>query len=87
MARPRPLAKTVHEETLADSPGVLARINEECLELDCVTPDELTVLRRWAGRVNGPTDPQPYLVESRPGRFRLYVGDAAIRMRTERGIQ
>ena len=51
------------------------------------SPQELTVLRRWIGRVNGPTFPQPYLVEGPLGRFGLYVGDAAERVRTARGIQ
>jgi hypothetical protein len=67
--------------------GVTARIDEECLEIDPATPDQLTVLRRWVGRVNGATYPQPYLVEGPPGRFRLYVGEAAERVRTARGIQ
>ena len=58
----------------------------DCLELDAATPRETTVLRSWLGRVNGPTYPQPYLVEGPPGHFRLYVGDAAERVRTARGI-
>ena len=66
--------------------GGTVRIEEECLELDVVTVREIALLRRWLGRVNGPTYPQPYLVEDRPGRFRLYVGDAAERVRTRHGM-
>ena len=62
------------------------RVEEECLELDVASPREIQVLRRWLGRVNGPAYPQPYLVEGPPGRFRLYVGDAAERVRTRHGI-
>ncbi len=62
------------------------RVEEECLELDVASPREIRVLRRWLGRVNGPAYPQPYLVEGPPGRFRLYVGDAAERVRTRHGI-
>jgi hypothetical protein len=36
--------------------------------------------------VNGPSYPQPYLVEGPPGVFRLYVGSAAERIRTRHGI-
>jgi hypothetical protein len=80
------MAKTV--QPAADAVrDAKVRIGEECLELDPATQDELTVLRRWVGRVNGPTYPQPYLVEGPPGRFRLYVGEAAERVRTARGIQ
>ena len=63
------------------------KIGEECLELNVATLREATLLRSWLGRVNGPSYPQPYLVEGPPGRFRLYVGDAAERVRTARGIQ
>jgi hypothetical protein len=66
---------------------VQARIDDEYLELDLASPDEVEVMRRWIGRVNGSTYPQPYLVESPPGRFRLYIGEAAERVRTARGIQ
>jgi hypothetical protein len=38
------------------------------------------------GRVNGPAYPQPYVVEDPPGHVSLYVGDAAERVRTRRGI-
>ena len=62
------------------------RIGEECLELDAMTAREIGLLRRLMGRVNGPAYPQPYLVEGPPGRFRLYVGDSAERVRTEHGI-
>jgi hypothetical protein len=62
------------------------RIEEECLELDLATPREIGLLRGFIGRVNGPTHPQPYLVEGPPGHFRLYVGEAAERVRTRHGI-
>ena len=63
------------------------RIGEECLEVNATTSREASVLRSWVGRVNGPSYSQPFLVEGPPGRFRLYVGDAAERVRTARGIQ
>lgn len=66
--------------------GGRVRIDDECLELDVATPREIGLLRGWMGRVNGPAYPQPYLVEGPPGRFRLYVGDAAERVRTRHGI-
>ena len=62
------------------------RVEEECLELDLTSPREIEVLRRWLGRVNGSAHSQPYLVEGPPGRFRLYVGEAAERVRTRHGI-
>ena len=62
------------------------RIEEECLELDVGGPRELDLLRRWVRRVNEPAYPQPYLVEGPPGRFRLYVGAAAERVRTRCGM-
>ncbi len=63
------------------------QIDEDCLELLPETADQVTVLRRWVGRVNGPNYSQPFLLEGPPGRFRLYVGEAAERIRTARGIQ
>jgi hypothetical protein len=63
------------------------RIEAECLELSAATPEELNVLRAWVRRINGTTYAQPYLVEGPPGHFRLYVGEAAERARTEQGIQ
>jgi hypothetical protein len=69
------------------TPGCQVQIEEECLELVPENADEVTVLRRWVRRVNGPNYPQPFLQEGPPGRFRLYVGDAAERIRTARGIQ
>lgn len=63
------------------------RIEEECLELDITAPKEIGRLRQYIGQVNGPAYPQPYLVEERPGRFRLYVGEAAERVRTKQGIR
>src|SRR6266571_1422981 len=62
------------------------RVEEECLELEVTSPREINILRRWLGRVNGPAYSQPYLVEGPPGRFRLYVGEAAERVRTRHGI-
>jgi len=62
------------------------RLEEECLELDVASPRGIKVLRRWLGRVNGPAYPQPYLVEGPPGRFRLYIGNAAERVRTRHGM-
>ena len=62
------------------------RVEEECLELDVTSPREINILRRWLGRVNGPAYSQPYLVEGPPGRFRLYVGEAAERVRTRHGM-
>ena len=76
MARSRARVKTVRS----------VRIGEECLELDAMTADELGLLRRLMGRVNGPAYPQPYLVEGPPGHFRLYVGDSAERVRTAHGM-
>jgi hypothetical protein len=72
------------EQELAEG---CVRIGEECLELNPATAEELTVLRAWIRRINGAAYPQPYLVEGPPGHFRLYVGDAAERVRTARGIQ
>ena len=63
------------------------RIEAECLEVSASTPEELTVLRAWVRRINGATYAQPYLVEGPPGHFRLYVGEAAERVRTAQGIQ
>jgi hypothetical protein len=63
------------------------RIDEDCLEISAATPAELSVLRAWVRRINGTTYAQPYFVEGPPGHFRLYVGDAAERVRTAQGIQ
>jgi hypothetical protein len=87
MAPPRPLGKDheSHESTDTDSRSSV-RIEEECLELDAVNPRDIRVLRTWMRRVNGPMYSQPYAVEDPPGVFRLYVGDAAERVRTRHGI-
>ena len=69
-----------------DDRGGRVRLKEEFLELDLETARDIGVLRGWMGRVNGPSHPQPYLVEGPPGRFRLYVGAAAERVRTQHGI-
>jgi len=82
MARSRGVARA----TEAESGRGTVRIAEDCLELDVASPQEVRVLRRWVGRVNGPAYPQPYLVEGPPGHFRLYVGEAAERVRTRHGI-
>ena len=89
MARSRALGKTPQEAggSWEDPRPARVQIEEECLELVPENADDLTVLRRWVRRVNGPNYPQPFLQEGPPGRFRLYVGDAAERMRTARGIQ
>jgi hypothetical protein len=84
MARSRAAEKAVREPDTGGRGTV--RIEEECLELDLATSREISVLRGWMGRVNGPAYPQPYLVEGPPGRFRLYVGEAAERVRTRHGI-
>ena len=82
MARARAIQRPREPE---EAPGTV-RIEEECLELDVANPHDIGVLRRWLGRVNGPSYPQPYLVEGPPGHFRLYVGEAAERVRTRHGI-
>ena len=63
------------------------RISDECLELDALSAGEVRTLRAWIGRVNGSTNIQPYLVEESPGKFHLYVGAAAERARTTKGLQ
>jgi hypothetical protein len=64
-----------------------ARMTEECLELTAGSPTEVMMLRSWIRRVNGSSNPQPFLVEDPPGQFRLYVGEAAERARTRTGVQ
>ena len=64
----------------------MVRIGEDCLELRIASPTDISKLRSWIGQVNGPTFPQPFLVEGPPGRFRLYVGSAAERVRTQHGM-
>ena len=76
--------------TLGPGDGVVdgrIRIGAECLELSAATAEELDVLRAWVRRINGASYAQPYLVEGPPGHFRLYVGEAAERVRTAQGIQ
>jgi hypothetical protein len=82
MARARATARALQ----APPRGSSVRIEEECLQLDIAESREIDLLRSWQRRVNGATYPQPYLVEGPPGRFRLYVGSAAERVRTRRGI-
>jgi len=69
------------------SPEGRIRIGTECLELNVESPEELSVLRAWVRRINGAGYAQPFLVEGPPGHFRLYVGEAAERVRTAQGIQ
>ena len=78
--------KTAGEALNVPEHAGTVRIEEECLELDVAAPGEASRLRSWIGRVNGPSYPQPYLVEGPPGVFRLYVGSAAERIRTRHGI-
>lgn len=68
-----------------DEPRAL--IMENCLELEAHTPSQVDVLRSWIDLVNGAIHPQPYLAEDRPGHFRLYVGPAAERARTTKGVR
>jgi hypothetical protein len=90
MAPPRPLPDDLESPEPMDSMDMdgrsSVRIAEECLELDTANPRDIRVLRSWMGRVNGAAYPQPYVVEESPGHFRLYVGDAAERVRTRHGI-
>jgi hypothetical protein len=89
MARSRALEKTVQETggVWGDPRSAKVQIGDEFLELVPEKAHDVNVLRGWLGRVNGPNYPQPFLVEGPPGCFRLYVGDAAERIRTARGIQ
>ena len=66
--------------------GNTIRIDEGCLEVAVDSPTEAERFRRLIGQMNGATYAQPYAVEEAPGRFRLYVGKAAERVRTRRGI-
>ena len=70
-----------------DGAGDRLRIGDGFLEFHARTPDDLVALRRFVEEVNGPSCTQPYLVEEADGRFRLYVGSAAERERTEQGIR
>ena len=85
MARSRASARAARDP----EPGTgasMVKIDEECLELELAGSREIDVVRSWLRRVNGPAYPQPYLVEGPPGRFRLYVGAAAERIRTRYGM-
>jgi hypothetical protein len=83
----QPAAEILSFDAQPAPPDARIRIEAECLELSPSTPEELGVLRNWVGRINGTTYAQPYLVEGPPGHFRLYVGEAAERVRTAQGIQ
>ena len=89
MARSRALEKTEQETggVWGDPRSAKVQIGDEFLELVPEKAHDVNVLRGWLRRVNGPNYPQPFLVEGPPGCFRLYVGDAAERIRTARGIQ
>ena len=74
-------------EPEAAAPDGRLRIDAECLEVNAASPEEADVLRTWVRRINGASYAQPFLVEGPPGHFRLYVGEAAERVRTAQGIQ
>ncbi len=63
------------------------RIGDGYLELHARSPDDVQALRRLVEEVNGPSCTQPYVVEEADGCFRLYVGAAAEKQRTEQGIR
>ncbi len=73
-----------HVEVVAEP---VARMTDECLELKALSAADVMMLRSWITRVNGSSNPQPYLVEDRPGQFRLYVGASAEAVRTRTGVQ
>jgi hypothetical protein len=81
--------RAVRSEDGQDGSVATARvqISEESLEFHALSPAEVLTLRSWIGRINGSTNIQPYLVEESPGHFRLYVGTAAERARTTKGLQ
>jgi hypothetical protein len=82
------MAQSAAEMPSGDHPDEeRVRIGAECLELNAASTEEVKVLRAWVRRINGTTYAQPYLVEGPPGHFRLYVGEAAERVRTAQGIQ
>jgi hypothetical protein len=85
MARSRASERSAPDEEHGAA-GSMVKIDDECLELELAGEREIDVLRGWLRRVNGPAYPQPYLVEGPPGRFRLYVGAAAERVRTRHGM-
>lgn len=84
MARLRAVGNLIE----ANGAPVRARvqIDEGCVQLMTESADEVTVLRRLVEQVNSSTCPQPFLLEGPPGCFRLYVGDAAERVRTACGM-
>ncbi len=91
MARSRaagnPLEANGSQPASDETPGhTRVRIDEQCLQLVPKSADEVSVLRRLVEQVNSRTCPQPFLLEGPPGCFSLYVGDAAERIRTSRGI-
>jgi hypothetical protein len=70
----------------SSAPTELA-IGDGYLELVARSVADHSRLRRLMDEVNGPSCTQPYLVEQPDGRFRLYLGTAAERARTEQGIR
>ena len=84
MPTPRAVRPDASDATLL---AAHVRITEECLELEALSAADVRTLRAWIGRINGSTNTQPYLEEEAPGRFRLYVGTAAERARTSKGVQ
>jgi hypothetical protein len=77
---------TAIDPVIPDGGGAV-HVEEDRLELNVTSPRDIALLRHWIRRVNGSAYPQPYLVEGPPGRFRLYVGDAAVRVRSRHGIR
>jgi len=67
--------------------GPRTLIGDNCLEIEAHSASEIDVLRSWIDLVNGAVHPQPYLAEDAPGHFRLYVGPAAERARTIKGVR
>lgn len=73
------------EEAATEEPRAL--ISENCLEIEAQNASHIDELRRWVALVNEASHPQPYLAEDRPGHFRLYIGPAAERARTTKGVR
>ena len=57
------LPSTARVEGTGDELTGTVRIQEECLQHEVTDLRELKLLRRLVGQVNGPSYPQPYLVE------------------------
>jgi hypothetical protein len=87
MARFMDETKGIREADVSPVSPARVWIGEECIEFDAASPDDVSLLRQWIRRVNGSAYAQPFLAEGPPGHFRLYVGEAAERVRTQRGMQ